>query len=164
MANWPFYCCLCLGFASALVAGVFQSFSDFVMAGLVRARAAGGIESMQHINRTVFRSVFLTSFLLLVPLTVAFALYAAVEMQRLARVLVIVASVMYITAVFLVTILGNVPMNKYLDKLDYTSSEAVDYWRIYSRKWTRWNHVRTIGSASTAALFLLAAASLNIVS
>ena len=161
MENWLLYLCLLLGFVSALVAGVFQSFSDFVMTGLGRAKPAGGIESMQHINRTVFRSAFLTSFLLLVPLTIGFALYAALQTRGAGRALVIAAAVTYVLAVFVVTIAGNVPMNKRLDRLDHASGEAASYWRIYCRTWTRWNHVRTMGSAATAALYLLAAAAFS---
>lgn len=161
MESWFFYICIWLGFVCALVAGVFQSFSDFVMAGLARARPAGGIESMQHINRTVFRSVFLMSFLSLVPLTIGFALYVAPRTEGYGRVYVIAAAITYILAVFVVTIAGNVPMNKRLDRIDYASGEAVDYWSTYCRSWTRWNHVRTIGSVATAALFLLAAVAFN---
>jgi len=156
MENWIVYVCLCFGFLSALVAGVFQSFSDFVMAGLARARPGGGIESMQQINRTVFRSFFLTSFLSLVPLTMAFGTYAGMRLDGYGRALVIAASSVYLTSVFLVTILGNVPMNKRLDRMDPESVEAAVYWQTYRRVWTRFNHVRTVGSAATAALFLLA--------
>ena len=158
MSGWPLYGCLVLGFASALVAGVFQSFSDFVMAGLARARPAGGIESMQQLNRTVMRSVFLATFLALVPLTAGFAIYGFSVLTGPARVLIIVASVVYIVSVFLVTMLGNVPMNNALDALAYDSDAARDYWQRYTTQWTRWNHVRTLGAAATSALYLLAVA------
>ena len=156
MSDWIIYSCLWLGFVSAMVAGVFQSFSDFVMSGLARAKPAGGIETMQHINRTVFRSVFLSAFLSLVPLTLAFAVYAWMNADGLSRGLIVAAGLIYFTTVFVVTMAGNVPMNQQLDRLHYSSAEANAYWQVYSRKWTRWNHVRTIGSAATAALYLLA--------
>lgn len=158
MHDWTIYTCLWLGFASAMVAGVFQSFSDFVMAGLARAKPVGGIETMQHINRTVFRSVFLSMFLSLVPLTAAFALYAALRLDGPGRPFIVAAGLVYFLTVFVVTMAGNVPMNQQLERMHYSSDEASAYWRVYSRNWTRWNHVRTIGAAATAALFLLAAA------
>ncbi|MEO1201104.1 MAG: anthrone oxygenase family protein [Pseudomonadota bacterium] len=157
MENVLLFGCLLLGFVSALVAGVFLSFSDFVMAGLGRAAPAGGIESMQHINRTVFRSVFLASFLTLVPATTGFAVLALSSGDGPGRGLVIAAALIYVTSVFGVTMFGNVPMNKRLDVVDFRSSDAADYWRRYRQGWTYWNHVRTIGSAVTAALFMLAA-------
>ena len=161
MENAIFFVCLLLGFASALVAGVFQSFSDFVMAGLGRARPAGGIESMQHINRTVFRSVFLTSFLLLVPATMLFGGYTLFTTDSPDRGYIAAATGIYLVTVFGVTMFGNVPMTKHLDQLDFDSEEAANYWRVYCRDWTRWNHVRTFGAAATAAVFLLAAASIH---
>lgn len=161
MENWVLYICLWLGFVSAMVAGVFMSFSDFVMEGLARTKPAGGIESMQHINRTVLRSVFLTSFISLVPLTIGFAMFAAVQTVGPGRAFVIAAATIYCLAVFVVTIAGNVPMNRRLDRLNHDSVPAATYWRTYSEDWTRWNHVRTVGAAATASFFLLAAASFS---
>lgn len=155
--NWVVYACLMLGLSSALVAGVFQAFSDFVMRGLLLAAPAGGIESMQHINRTVMRSLFLASFLVLVPLSLAFALYALVRLGGPGQALIIAAAVIYLISVFLVTILGNVPMNNHLASLAFGSREAEAYWATYGRVWVGWNHARTTGSAATAVCYLLAA-------
>ena len=156
VTGWVLYGCLVLGFASALVAGVFQSFSDFVMAGLARARPAGGIESMQQLNRTVYRSVFLAMLLLLVPLTIGFALFVVSTYDGSASALVIAASALYVTTVFGVTAIGNVPMNKQLDAMNADSEEAATYWLTYVQRWTALNHVRTLGAAATAVLFLAA--------
>ena len=155
------YACLVLGLSSALVGGVFQSFSDFVMAGLIRAAPAGGIESMQQLNRTVFRSVFIATFLILVPVSVVFAVYAWFALSGVPQRLIIFAAIIYLPLVFLVTAFGNVPMNEKLDKMDHTSADAAEYWQTYSRIWTRWNTLRTIGSIATAGCYLIAAVSLG---
>ena len=157
LLEWTVIACLFLGLSSALVAGVFQSFSDFVMQGLVRAAPAGGIESMQQLNRTVFKSFFLATFLLLVPASIGFAGFAWFSMDGLVQRLIIVAAVVYVPLVFLVTMFGNVPLNERLDKMDHTSDEASDFWQTYGRVWTRWNTLRTIGSIVTAGCYLLAA-------
>ena len=127
------------------------------MRGLLRAAPAGGIESMQQLNRTVFRSVFLTTFLALVPVSIAFAIYAWFALNGPAMRFIIAAAVVYLPFVFIVTAAGNVPMNEKLDKMDPASAEASAYWSIYGRVWTRWNTVRTFGSVATAACYLLAA-------
>ncbi len=155
--SWVVYACLGLGLCAALVGGVFQSFSDFVMRGLILAEPAGGMESMQQLNRAVFRSVFLATFLALVPATVAFAIYAWTSLSGTARVLIIVAAVVYVLLVFVVTAAGNVPMNNRLEALAHTSEEGHAYWATYGRVWTYWNHVRTVGSVVAAACLLLAA-------
>lgn len=151
------YLCLFLGLATALLAGVFQSFSDFVMQGLMRAEPRGGIESMQQLNRTVFRSVFIVTFMALVPASLAFAAYAWFTLDGLPSQLIIGAAFVYIPSVFAVTAAGNVPMNEKLDAMDHTSAEAANYWKIYGRVWTRWNTIRTFGSILTTVCYLLAA-------
>lgn len=155
------YICLFLGLSTALLGGVFQSFSDFVMRGLLRAAPAGGIDAMQQLNRTVFRSVFLTTFLALIPISIGFAIYAWFALDGAAMRFIIAAAAIYVPFVFIVTAAGNVPMNETLDKMDPASSEAAAYWSIYGRIWTRWNTVRTIGSIATAGCYLFAAMQLS---
>ena len=160
MSLFVVYLCLTIGLAAALVAGVFQSFSDFVMTGLIRAGATGGMDAMQQLNRTVYRSVFLSLFMLLLPVTLGFAVYAYQTLDGTARLLIVAAGLIYGITVFAVTLFGNVPMNQRLDKLDANSDEGEAYWRVYGRTWTRWNHIRTIGSTVTAICYLLAAVQL----
>ena len=151
------FACLGLGLAAALVGGVFQSFSDFVMKGLILAEPAGGMEAMQQLNRTVFRSVFLATFLALVPATIALAVYGGFRLSGSPRMLVIAAAIVYVIFVFGVTAAGNVPMNEQLDGLAHTSAEGHAYWAVYGRVWTWWNHLRTLGSVVVAACLLIAA-------
>ena len=151
------YICLFLGLITALLAGVFQSFSDFVMRGLMRAAPAGGIDSMQQLNRTVFRSFFLASFMALLPISIVFAIYAWIAMEGPAMQLIIAAAIIYLPFVFIVTARGNVPMNEKLDKMAPDSEDAAAYWKTYGPVWTRWNTVRTMGSIATAGCYLLAA-------
>jgi uncharacterized membrane protein len=149
--------CMALGLSSALVAGVFLAFSDFVMRGLIAAEAGGGIDSMQQLNRTVMRSVFLTTFLALVPATIGMAGYAWLKLSGPGQALLIAAAVIYVVTVFLVTVAGNVPMNERLDTFAHASADAQTYWLTYGRVWTWWNHVRTGGSILTAVCFMWAA-------
>ncbi len=159
MNGW-IYASLGLGLASALVGGVFQSFSDFVMKGLITAEPPGGMASMQQLNRTVYRSVFLVTFLAMVPAVIGFAFYAWFELSGSARALIVAAAVIYLLLVFAVTAAGNVPMNKVLDGLAHTSEEGLAYWSTYGRVWTRWNHLRTLGCVGTSVCLLLASVQL----
>lgn len=154
--HWTVYACLFIGLNAALVGGVFQSFSDFVMRGLLQGAAASGVESMQGINRTVFRSLFLTTFFVLVPLTLAIAYVALTQLDGGAQRFIVFGTIIYVALVFVVTIVGNVPMNERLAKLPAASSEAAEYWKTYGRNWTRWNHVRTIGSIVTSGSYFFA--------
>ena len=127
------YVCLALGLSSALVAGVFQSFSDFVMRSLVAARSGTGIGAMQLSNRKVYKSVFLVMLIGLVPLMIGFAIVALATLNRVGRDLILTAAVIHLVAVFGVTMVGNVPMNNRLDRMLSSTEEADSYWHIYGR-------------------------------
>lgn len=135
--------------ATALVGGVFLTFSDFVMRSLSAATPEAGMEAMQLINRKVYQSVFMVLLLGLVPVVIALAL---AEGSRWT----IAGGVIYLAGVMGVTMLGNVPMNKRLDLLRRDPA-GLAYWRDYAHRWTRWNHVRSVASILAAASFLIAA-------
>ena len=143
--------------AAGLVAGVFLTFSDFVMRSLGASAPAAGMEAMQQINRKVYRSVFMVLLLGLVPVSLAIAVYAAVSGGSAASAWLIAGATLYLLGVFGVTAAGNVPMNKKLDALGLTGSAALGYWARYERNWTRLNHVRTVASAGSAMCFLVGA-------
>ena len=154
--QWTLYLCLFLALWSAVIGGVFSAFSEFIMSGLLRTAPAGGIESMQYINRTVIKTQFVAGILAIAPLSVLFAVYSLWAFEGAARVTLIIAPIVYLPSVFLMTMFGNVPMNKKLERLDHTSPEAEAYWSEYGRVWTRLNHVRSLGSILTAGLYLIA--------
>lgn len=158
--HWSLYFCLFLALWSALVGGVFKAFSEFIMAGLLRADPAAGIESMQWINRTVLRTEFVTALISIAVFSVLFAVYAAFVFEGPGMVVIVMAAVIYVPSVFLMTLFGNVPMNNKLATLDHRSGEAAVYWTRYGKQWTRLNHVRTLGSIFTAGLYLIAAITL----
>lgn len=149
------YVTLAFGLVAALIGGVFQSFSDFVMRGLAQAGDDAGAAGMIGLNRTVYRSVFLIMLLGLAPVSIGFAVYANFYVDGIAKTLLIAASIVYVALVFLVTVAGNVPRNNKLDRLEGQGAAA--YWPTYFREWTGLNHVRTFGSIGTAIIYLLAA-------
>lgn len=148
---------LLLGAGAALVGGVLLAFSDFVMRGLKQTDGAGGIDAMQQINRTVLRSVFLTTFLVMVPASIAMAVYAGLMLSGSTQLLLVAGAAIYCVTVFAVTMFGNVPMNNRLDALPPASPEAQSYWETYAREWTLKNHLRTVGSWVAAGCFMVAA-------
>ncbi|MDA0688344.1 MAG: DUF1772 domain-containing protein [Proteobacteria bacterium] len=158
--DWALYFCLFLALWSALVGGVFKAFSEFIMAGLLRAEPAAGIESMQWINRTVLRTEFVAALISIAVFSVLFALYALFVFEGPGQVAILIAAFIYVPSVFLMTMFGNVPMNNRLAKLDHRSNEAAIYWKTYGEQWTRLNHIRTLGSIFTAGLYLVAAITL----
>ena len=143
--------------ATGLVAGVFLTFSDFVMRSLGAAGPVSGMEAMQQINRKVYRSIFMVLLIGMVPVSLAIALYAAVFAGGAAARWLIAGAALYIAGVFAVTAAGNVPMNKRLDVIGHSDSAARTYWETYGRYWTLWNHVRTAASFAAAWCYLAGA-------
>jgi uncharacterized membrane protein len=139
----------------ALVAGVFLAFSDFIMRSLRAATPAAGIESMQLINRKVYGSAFLVGLLGMAPATAALAAYAWAHIDGPARDWFITGGAIYVIGTFLVTMLGNVPMNRRLDVMATTGPDTAHYWKTYATVWTLWNHVRTAASVAAAGCFLM---------
>ncbi|WP_109259208.1 anthrone oxygenase family protein [Hyphobacterium indicum] len=158
--EWPLYACAFLALWSAIVGGVFSAFSEFIMAGLLRAEPNAGIQAMQQINKTVIRTQFVAGILLIPVLSILFAVYGASAVEGPALAALFLAPTIYIPSVFLMTLFGNVPMNNRLDSLDPASPEAAAYWQVYGRRWTRLNHIRSLGSVLTAGLYILAAIAL----
>lgn len=147
-----------LALVSALVAGVFQTFSDFVMRGLGESEDGAGMIAMRQINVTVLRSWFLASLFLLIPGLLA-AIWLSMGTSGPVGLLVMGATAVYILGVVAVTVFKNVPMNEALDRLVRSGDrvEALVYWQYYLKHWTRWNHLRSAAGAATAGLLLSAA-------
>ncbi len=158
--EWTLYLCLFLALWSAVIGGVFSAFSEFIMSALLRAEPASGIEAMQQINRTVIKTQFVAGILLIAPLSIFLAVYGWMNVNGTARAALLLAPLVYLPTVFLMTILGNVPMNNKLDRLDHRDPGAEVYWRTYGRVWTRLNHFRTWGSVVTAIIYLAASITL----
>ncbi|MFZ7094505.1 DUF1772 domain-containing protein [Primorskyibacter sp. 2E233] len=136
--------------ATGLVAGVFLTFSDFVMRALARAEPAAGIEAMQIINREVYRSLFMA---LLIGLTIVSILLAVAGIFLVGRdvaLWLVGAAGAYIIGVMAITARKNVPMNQRLDRMEHRSADARAYWATYTRDWTRWNHLRWVAGLAAA--------------
>jgi uncharacterized membrane protein len=143
--------------ATGLVAGVFLTFSDFVMRSLGAAAPVAGIEAMQEINRKVYRSVFMVLLMGMVPVSLAIAAYAVAFSGASSSPWLLAGAALYVIGVFAVTASENVPMNKRLDAVDLADYAARGYWKTYARNWTRWNHVRAAASLGAASCYLIGA-------
>ena len=142
--------------AYALLAGVFLTFSDFVMRSLAATQPAGGIEAMQHINRKVFRTVFMVLLIGMAVMSPLMAVAAFWQGSDPASVWVIAAAITYVVGTFGVTVAFNVPMNERLDRMAHDSAVAASYWHRYVPAWSFWNSVRTLASAAAAVFMLMA--------
>ncbi|KMW56686.1 Integral membrane protein [Candidatus Rhodobacter oscarellae] len=139
------------------VAGTFLTFSDFVMRSLLAARAEVGAEAMAVLNRVIFRSIFIPLLIGLIPVTALVGAYALYALTGWVAWLLAGAGVLYVVGVFVVSAVGNIPMNNRLDRLPLGAEAAQAYWPDYVRGWLRWNHIRSAASFGAAACYTVAA-------
>ena len=139
-----------------LVAGVFLTFSDFVMKSLCAIPAPQGIAAMQSINVLVFRSIFMVGLFAISAVSLFLIGYGLLASPPM-KLLIISASALFLISVMGVTAAGNVPLNNALAAVEPSTIEAAAVWSDYLVTWTRWNHLRTLGSSTAAALFTYAA-------
>jgi uncharacterized membrane protein len=139
----------CVG--AGVVGGVFFAFSTFVMKALAQLPASQGVAAMQRINIDVLNPLFLGVFLGTALLAAACLVMATLGWGEPRSPLLLAAGFLYLGGSFLVTIAFNVPRNDRLASLDPESLQAVEYWGVYLREWSFWNHVRSVASITSAA-------------
>lgn len=140
---------------SALVGGIFFTFSSFVMKALARVPAPEGISAMQSINVVVINRSFFGAFFGTALLCLAAAGLALTSLDRASSVFLVAGALLYIVGTLLVTVIGNVPLNDRLAAVAATETSARLVWQDYLERWTTWNHVRTAAAMAAALLFTL---------
>jgi len=140
---------------SAVVGGIFFAFSSFVMRALARVPASQGMAVMQSINVVVINPSFLGAFLGTVLLSLGVAVLALVSGTHPSTGLFLGGAISYCVGTFLVTMFGNVPLNDRLAAVSATDADAARFWIHYLKRWTTWNHIRTVAAMVAALLYTL---------
>ena len=146
-------------FLCALVAGFLFAFAVVVMPGIKRLDDSSFIRAFQAIDRVIQNK---QPLFLVVWGGSVLALMAAVVLGMWAlsggdRMLIIVATLIYVLCVQLPTIAINVPLNNEIQKLDPDSMNEATRRRAreaFEPRWNRWNAIRTAG-ASVASIVLM---------
>ena len=141
---------------SAVVGGVWFTFSGFVMAALARLPTAQGAAAMQSINVTAVRPPLMLAMFGTAAVCVA-AVVAAVAGDGGGTGWVVAGAVLYLAGTVGVTIGGNVPLNDALARVE--PGDARELWTRYQERWTAWNTVRGVTAVAAAAAFAVALAS-----
>lgn len=135
-----------------LMAGVYFTFSAFVMRALTAIPVARAVDTMNSINRVIVSSAFLPLFF---GTTIASGLLvgSAVFLSP-ATLHAAIGGGIYLVGMFVCTMAFNVPLNERLAALNPDSDQAALFWPIYKQTWVRWNHARTVASTAATALFI----------
>ena len=140
---------------SALVGGIFFAFSSFIMKALAGVPSEEGIGAMQSINVVVLNPSFLGAFMGTAVLSLVAGGLALAGWGRPSAPFFLSGAIVYLVGTFLVTVLGNVPLNDQLAAVSATDPGARDVWKLYLGRWTMWNHVRTAAAMAAALLYSL---------
>jgi uncharacterized membrane protein len=138
---------------TGLVGGVFFAFSSFVMRALGRLPADRGHEAMNSINVVVLNWHFLGAFLGTAGVSLAAVVVAVLGWGEAGATFHLAGGALYFVGTFLVTGLGNVPLNNALAAARPEDPEAEEVWKHYLRRWTALNHVRTAAALLATVLF-----------
>ena len=140
---------------SALIGGIFFAFSSFVMQALARVPSREGIAAMQSIHVVVLNPSFLGAFVGTAAVSLLVAGLALKEWGTPTASWLVAGALLYLIGTFLVTALGNVPLNDRLAAVAATDAASIEVWEHYLDRWTLLNTVRTIAAISAALLFTI---------
>jgi uncharacterized membrane protein len=143
---------------SALMAGLFYSYSCSVVLGLALLPDSEYIAAMQSINKAIQNPVFFSCFLgtlLLLPVSAYLNYFHPIPLQFW---LLFTAAILYLVGVVGVTAFGNIPLNNALEKFNLlnASKEDINLQRtIFETRWNNLNTIRTISSILSLALVII---------
>jgi len=139
---------------TGILAGVFFTWTNAITPGIGRLNDVSYLKAFQHMNRTIlnplFYIVFMGPLLLSLAATYVHKAYPAYILWML-----IVATVIYFLGVFMVTILGNIPLNDMLDKTNLADISLEDARSLRDKFETKWNNLHLIRTISSTTSFLL---------
>jgi uncharacterized membrane protein len=150
------YALLFAALGSATIGGLFFAFSTFIIQALAARPAGEGMAAMVSINRIILRSLFMVVFFGTALLAGLVGGWAFTNWGPDGWP-VSAGALLYLVGSIGVTMIWNVPLNNAIDRADPAADNAA-LWADYVRRWTRWNHVRTLASLGAAAAFILALA------
>jgi uncharacterized membrane protein len=138
-----------------LMGGVYFAFSAFIMTALDRAGHAG-VVAMNSINTVILRSLFMPLFFGSTLACAALAVLGLLNLGDPRALYLIAGGLLYLLGMFVVTMVCSVPLNNALLAVTAETRTGTAIWRNYLRRWTLWNHVRTLSSVAACVLFIVA--------
>ena len=133
-------------FLAGLLAGIFFTWTNAITPGIGKLDDLAYLQVFQHMNRAIF-IIFMGALLF----SVASTYYYKSDSKLIFRMLS-TATIIYFIGVFIITIVGNLPLNDLIDKSHLESlskNEIIKLRERYEMKWNSLHLIRTITSTST---------------
>jgi len=142
---------------TGLSAGLCFNWSNAITPGIGKLNDISYLKSFQQMNRSVLNPLFFIVFLGPVLLSFA-ASYVYRENHTDVFWMFIIAAVIYLLGVFIVTVVGNIPLNNLLEKAnlaDISLEDAKSLRDKFESKWNNFHLIRTLSSSTSFLLMLL---------
>lgn len=142
-----------------LMAGLFYAWSISVTPGLKKISDPNYLSAFQSMNRAILNPAFFIFFMglvILLPLLTYMNYDTPVTVEFW---LILSATILYMTGVMAVTVIGNVPLNNTLEALviESMSAEQMASFRLgFENKWNTLNMIRTLCSSLSFLLLIMA--------
>ena len=138
--------------SAGLMAGVYFAFSAFIMRSLQQLGPIKATDAMNAINEVILRSWFMLLFFGSTLLYLFLVVVAVISAELAGRWLLLSSGLIYVIGMFCCTAMFNVPLNNRLAQVKNDDGKKAENWALYSKRWTRWNHLR--GVCSLIAMIL----------
>ena len=131
------------------MSGIFFTWTNAVKPGIGKLDNITYLNAFKSMNKVILNPLFFIVFILPI-LTIPISTYLSFDSTKnYVFELLLISSIIYFTGVFLVTVLGNIPLNELLDRTDLNklSQKELDIFRKkIENKWNKFNLVRTLTS------------------
>ncbi|MGD8588062.1 MAG: DUF1772 domain-containing protein [Chromatiales bacterium] len=114
-----------------MIGGIFFAFSSFIMKALARLPSVEGMAAVQSINLVVLNPSFLGAFMGTAAISLLVAVLAVIGWKTPAALWLVAGALLYLVGTFLLTGLGNVPLNNQLAAVQVDDPTAIKVWEHY---------------------------------
>ena len=140
------------------MAGIFFTWTNAVKPGIGTLDDMTYMKAFQAMNRLILNPLFYIVFILPV-LTISISTYMSFGSTKLyVFELFLLSTLLYVLGVFLITILGNIPLNELLENTDLEKislTEISDLRGKIENKWNNFNLIRTVSSFISFLLLVI---------
>lgn len=138
---------------TGLLAGIFFTWTNAVTPGIGHLDDINYLRAFQNMNRSIVNPLFLIVFL--GPVLLSFVtVYLYKSNHHYILWLLLLAAIIYLIGVFLITIMGNIPLNNLLDKTDLTNITLEDAKSLRDQFEVKWNFLHLIRTITATLSFL----------
>jgi len=142
-----------------MLAGIFFTWQNAISPGVSRLSDFGFLTAFKSMNAAILNPLFKVFFLLSIILPFIALAVNLTNANRAVLYLIGSSAIIYVIGVFMVTILGNVPLNELLANATLESSSAIELQSLraqFENSWNNFNLIRVLSATTSFILLIIA--------